>query len=965
MCTSPHAVLNDFRAGALAAALCLVWAGVAAADQTSDKQTQTPNTAGAANGNGPTAPDVMSRDASGHAVVRATRLAEPLQLDGRLDEAVFQTVPPLSDFIQQVPDEGKPATEKTEVWVMYDANNIYLAAKCWDSAPESEWIANDYRRDSFQMKQNDTFGLSFDTFNDHRNGFVFYTNPLGARVDYAVVDETTNFDWNPVWDARPGRFEGGWTVEIAIPFKSLRYQKGEGQRWGMQLRRVIRRKNEWAYLARVPRWAEGPNGLTRVQYAATLVGLELPGDTTNIEVKPYVVARTDSDYLRTPAIRNDPDGDFGVDAKYGITPNMTADFTYNTDFAQVEVDEQQVNLTRFSIQFPEKRDFFLEGKGLFDFARGGGGTPTSIVPTVFFSRRIGLENNRVVPVLFGSRLTGKAGRLGIGALNIQTREDEAARAESTNFTVIRVKSDVLRRSSVGAIFTNRTPLAPSPRLGEQRPEGSNQAYGADANFAFFDSWYVSGYYAKNNTPGQDEDSASYQAKSNYNADRYGLILDYLVVGQNFNPEVGFVQRRDFQADVRLGTIQPQTRINRLGAEVHVRRRRGLHRQRERAARNAASVRAVRVGVREQRHPHHRAAQHLRAPRGAVRGLQGRDHSARELRFQRPGRDVPGRCAASCERAAVAARRRVLRRDDHVLYDLERARRRHAPFVVRAGRRDYARRAAIRIVHGKPVPAAHRLRLQRAHVRQRVSPVQPGRPAIQLEPAIQVGVPAGQRALRRLHRRAGHPSGPSRPAEPRFCGKSQSAVQVLNMNRPQNIHRLLLFAALLALVAATVLVVTLQWRAERRQEAQTGQIFDQLCWQTAMLVRQRLRDSFGAAVSETLEGIGHPELHAYDLPRIAEYFKSGTHLYVNRYFIWSRRMKPLPAQEVLFYRPPAEKPTTRCGPKRPSRPRTGRRSGGSTSPISAASSGRARSNLPRSDARSRSSTSSSKAGRCSS
>jgi hypothetical protein len=557
MCTSPHAVLNDFRAGALAAALWLVWSGIAAADQASDKQTQARSTAGGADGNGPSAPDVMTRDALGHAVVRATRLAEPLQLDGRLDEAVFQTVPPLSDFIQQVPDEGKPATEKTEVWVLYDANNIYLAAKCWDSAPESEWIANDYRRDSFQMKQNDTFGLSFDTFYDHRNGFVFYTNPLGARVDYAVVDETTNFDWNPVWDARPGRFEGGWTVEIAIPFKSLRYLKGEGQRWGMQLRRVIRRKNEWAYLARVPRWAEGPNGLTRVQYAATLVGLELPGDTTNIEVKPYVVARTDSDYLRTPAIRNDPDGDFGVDAKYGITPNLTADFTYNTDFAQVEVDEQQVNLTRFSIQFPEKRDFFLEGKGLFDFARGGGGNSTSIVPTVFFSRRIGLENGRVVPVLFGSRLTGKMGRLGIGALNIQTREDEAARAESTNFTVIRVKSDVLRRSSVGAIFTNRTPLAPPARPGEERPDGSNQAYGADANFAFFDSWYVSGYYAKNNTPGQDEDSASYQAKSNYNADRYGLILDYLVVGQNFNPEIGFVQRRDFKRTYGSARFSPR------------------------------------------------------------------------------------------------------------------------------------------------------------------------------------------------------------------------------------------------------------------------------------------------------------------------------------------------------------------------------------------------------------------------
>lgn len=496
----------------------------------------------------------MSRDATGQVTVRAIRLSEPLHLDGRLDESVFREVRPIADFVQQVPNEGAAASETTEVWVMFDSKSIYVAARCWDSAPPEHWVANDYRRDSFQMKQNDTFGVAFDTFFDHRNGFAFYTNPFGARVDYAVVDETTNFDWNPVWDVRPGRFEGGWTVEIEIPFKSLRYRAGDGQRWGMQLRRVIRRKNEWAYLSSVPPWAEGPNGLTRVRYAGTLVGLEVPAATTNIEVKPYAVTRLTTDLLNTPAISNDPDGDIGVDAKYGITPNLTADFTYNTDFAQVEVDEQQVNLTRFSIQYPEKREFFLEGRGLFEFARGGGAGAagnSDVVPTLFFTRRIGLDDGRLVPVRFGGRLTGKAGGYSLGALNIQTGDDPAGNSAPANFTVLRLKTDVLRRSSVGAIFTNRSDST--------RSTGSSQAYGADANFSFRDSIYASGYYARTSSPGVEADNESYRANFTYNTDRYGAALDYLLVGEHFDPEVGFVPRADFRRTYGSTRFSPRPR----------------------------------------------------------------------------------------------------------------------------------------------------------------------------------------------------------------------------------------------------------------------------------------------------------------------------------------------------------------------------------------------------------------------
>src|SRR5215510_9327696 len=359
----------------------------------------------------PIAPAVVSRDANGRATVRAIRLDQPLRLDGALDEAVYET-PSISDFIQQVPREGAPATERTEAWVMFDRETIYVAGRCWDTAPPERWVANELRRDTNQLRQNDTFGVILDTFYDRRNGFLFYTNPLGARADQAVTDEgNLNPDWNPVWDVRTGRFEGGWTVELAIPFKSIRYRAGLAQEWGINIRRVIRRRNEWTHLTLIPASAGVPGGIFRLSRAGTLVGLDLPPASKNVEVKPYCISRVTTDQLRTPALLNDPDGDIGLDAKYGVTANLTADVTANTDFAQVEVDEQQVNLTRFNLVFPEKRDFFLEGRGIFDFARSGpASSTTSVVPSLFYTRRIGLNGSRVIPIDVGGRLTGKVGR---------------------------------------------------------------------------------------------------------------------------------------------------------------------------------------------------------------------------------------------------------------------------------------------------------------------------------------------------------------------------------------------------------------------------------------------------------------------------------------------------------------------------------------------------------------------------
>jgi hypothetical protein len=493
----------------------------------------------------PVAPATITRDEHQRPTVRAIRLTAPLQVDGQLDEDVYRTVPPFGGFIQVVPDVGAPASERTDVWVLYDDHSIYVAARVWDSAPPDQWVANELRRDTNQLRNNDHLGVMFDTFYDRRSGFMFYSNPLGALADYSVIDEGgPNTDWNPVWEVRTGRFEGGWSIEMAIPFKSLRYRSGDNQVWGIQMRRSIRRKNEWAYLSPVPPSMAGPQALNRVSAAGTLVGLDLPPASKNFELKPYAIARSETDRVLVPSIANEFSSAFGGDLKYGVTANLTADFTFNTDFAQVEIDEQQVNLTRFSLFFPEKRDFFLEGRGVFDFGRGGGGggmgpgsSGPSDTPFLFYSRRIGLNAGRVVPIDAGGRLTGKVGPYGIGVMNIQAGDEAGSGTPATNFTVLRVKRDVLRRSNVGAMFTNRSASV----LGE----GGNQAYGVDGSFAFYQNLTMSAYYARTESEGLEGDNESYQTRVNYNADRYGAQAEYLKVGDAFNPEVGFLRRDDF------------------------------------------------------------------------------------------------------------------------------------------------------------------------------------------------------------------------------------------------------------------------------------------------------------------------------------------------------------------------------------------------------------------------------------
>ncbi len=505
----------------------------------------------------PDSPEMVRRNDRGEATMRATRLEEPFELDGRLDEAAYERVPGVSDFIQALPLEGEPATEKTEVWVFYDDDTVYIGARCWDSEPD-RMVATEMRRDHFGIFNNENLAVIFDTFYDRRNAFFFYLNPLGGFFDGLIVDErNVNRDWSAVWDSRATRFDGGWTLEMAIPFKTLRYPTGGEQVWGINFRRVVRWKNEISYLTRVPA-ALGPRAITKVSSAGTLVGLNAPASSRTVEVKPYVIG--DSAGLRgdAAAFERDYGGDFGVDAKVGITSGLTADLTWNTDFAQVEADAQQINLTRFSLFFPEKREFFLEGQGIFGFGTSTRAPPQgstrsfgapSSTPVLFFSRRIGIEDGQSVPILGGGRVTGKMGDYNVGALAIRTGANDSTETGGTDFGVLRLKRDILNRSTVGMIGTYRS--------GTTAGTGRNYAWGADARFGFYDHLDIRSYAAWTRNEFDTSTGLSYLGQLDYNADRYGLQLERLVVGEGFDPGIGFLRRENFQRNYAEARFSPR------------------------------------------------------------------------------------------------------------------------------------------------------------------------------------------------------------------------------------------------------------------------------------------------------------------------------------------------------------------------------------------------------------------------
>jgi hypothetical protein len=533
----------------------------------------------------PAAPSTIARDEAGRTTVRAVRVATPPDVDGKLTEAIYETVAPMGGFVQIEPTPGQASTEKTEMWVLFDNDRLYLAGRMWDSDPE-HIVATELRRDNTAIfNGNDMVGFAFDTFYDRRSSFTFITTPAGARMEGQTSNERQwNGDWNPVWNVKVGRFDGGWTMEAEVPFKSIRYRPGTEQLWGFQGMRVKRSKGEISFLTKMPP-GRGQQAFQQMSMAATMVGIEPPPSSRPLDLKPYVTSSLQSDARAKPtAISNSPDANIGIDAKYSITQGITGDLTINTDFAQVEADEQQVNLTRFSLFFPEKRDFFLENQGTFVFGgvavggNGGGGD----APALFYSRRIGLNGGRIVPLRAGGRLTGRAGKYSVGVLDIQTGEDSLSRTPSTNFSVVRLKRDLFSRSSVGVIATGRSVAL--------NGTGRNIAYGIDGTFGLSQNLLVNTYWARTDSDGVRGDDQSYRAQLDYTADRYTLQLEQLGIGDNFNPQIGFVRRDNiqrssalFKFSPRLAKSQSIRKLNYQGALVYTENGDGRLESREQSA----------------------------------------------------------------------------------------------------------------------------------------------------------------------------------------------------------------------------------------------------------------------------------------------------------------------------------------------------------------------------------------------
>jgi uncharacterized protein DUF5916 len=478
-------------------------------------------------------------------------------IDGKVDDEAWQDVTPHTTFVQQDPIEGDPATEKTEVRILVGHGNVYVGIICFDSDP-SKIIVSQSRRDA-ALTDTDAVILVFDTFNDSQNAFVFGTNPLGIEYDGQVSGEGqtggTNFaaggqgvggsqrggisafnpNWDGDWTVRAGITDRGWEAELAIPLKTLRYATGDDRTWGFNVMRNIRRKNEQVYLSAIPRGFD----IYRVSLAAKLTGLDLPA-RRDLKLIPYVLGSANKDYTLS-GNQLDRDANAGVDLKWGITPNMTLDLTVNTDFAQVEADEEQVNLTRFDLFFPEKRPFFLENASTFQF-----GSPQQI--DIFFSRRIGLSGlgSSGVPldIYGGTRLSGKVGAWRVGFLDIQTGEAEDAvgrlLAPSNNFGVARVQREV-GRSSFGGIFVNRQATGSS--AGD---DNWNRSYGVDANIAVSQNARVFAFMAGTTTPGSVGTGTAGRIYYDFRNNLWQVSGGYSQVGNNFNPEVGFLPRRGYR-----------------------------------------------------------------------------------------------------------------------------------------------------------------------------------------------------------------------------------------------------------------------------------------------------------------------------------------------------------------------------------------------------------------------------------
>jgi hypothetical protein len=468
----------------------------------------------------------------------AVRVETAPVMDGDVrGDTVWQAINATGGFTQTRPDAGEPASQITEVRVVYTEDAVYFGFICFDDDPATI-VVSDSRRDA-PLDETDSLQIILDTYLDEQNGFIFGTNPSGLEYDGqlnragdggALVSQMQggagggfNINWDGVWKVKTSMDEFGWSAEFMIPFKTLRYPSQELQSWGMNIQRNIRRRNENAFWAPLSQQFS----LFRISDAGVLTDLQIASQR-NLKIVPYVLGEL-SDIGDAGGAT---DSEWGFDIKYSLTPALTLDLTYNTDFAQVEADESQVSLDRFNIFFPEKRPFFLENAGLFTV-----GKPSQV--ELFFSRRIGLsEDGDVIPIEGGARVSGAIGAINVGVMYMQTEALEGI-TPANQFAVARVNKDLPNRSSLGAIFVNRKATGSLALDGDD-----NRTYGVDGRWGIGEYGSITGFAARTSTPGLEGDDQSWSLAGSHDSKDWLLSLSYVEVGENFNPEVGFLNRDD-------------------------------------------------------------------------------------------------------------------------------------------------------------------------------------------------------------------------------------------------------------------------------------------------------------------------------------------------------------------------------------------------------------------------------------
>ncbi|MFL2596801.1 MAG: DUF5916 domain-containing protein [Flavobacteriaceae bacterium] len=487
-------------------------------------------------------------------------------IDGNiLGEKLWEKVPIIENLRQIKPDYGLPASEKTSIRVAYTNKSFYVAVVCYDKAPD-KIVISDSRRDA-DLNDEDSFLFILDTYNDQQNGFLFGTNASGMEYDAQINNEGegnfssnrqqggviggTNINWDASWEVKTESGDYGWSAEFSIPLRSIRFNSGTDKIWGINFQRNISKRSETAY------WANLPLGfdIKRLSLAGKMTGINLKSPK-NLKVIPYALTQVAQD--KTISKINSSRADFGGDIKYSLTPGLTLDLTYNTDFAQVEVDDQQVNLDRFNLFFPEKRPFFLENAGQFSV-----GSPGEV--DLFFSRRIGIgDGGSLVPIIGGSRVSGKVGQTNVGLLSMFTDEveiDGDIGIVKNNYSVARVNHDFAKsRSSLGGLFVNRNGIGIS--------DDYNSVFALDGKLGLGKKAQITGYISKSSTPGIKSREHAFKILAVYNWNGWNLRAGYTEVGEGFNPEVGFLQRSAFKKPEFL--IFKQWRPNNTGKFLEVR-----------------------------------------------------------------------------------------------------------------------------------------------------------------------------------------------------------------------------------------------------------------------------------------------------------------------------------------------------------------------------------------------------------